>query len=75
MCMGCPDFVEYCDKPGCAGRDRLPDGRPNSYGRLRKFYLDSGDLCEHLQAEHGVRPARDLDQLLRGAAEGGESDA
>lgn len=54
MCIGCPDFVDYCGEGGCLGPEFLSDGSRNQHTRLRKFYLDSPVLCEHLTAKHGT---------------------
>ena len=66
MCIACPDFVDYCGADGCRGPEFLPDGRPNSYGLLRKFYLDTPAFCEHLTREYGTSIPGLADHVRRG---------
>ncbi len=42
MCIGCPDFVTYCNEGECCN----PNDGP--YGLYNKFYLGD-EYCKHLK--------------------------
>lgn len=52
MCVGCPDFVEFCAEGACNM------STPEKY-RHTTFYLGM-TLCEHLTARYGTADASHL---------------
>ena len=57
MCVGCPDFVDFCAEGSCNM------STPEKF-RGTTFYLDS-TLCEHLAARYGTTSASHLDHFRR----------
>lgn len=75
MCIGCPDFVDYCGEGACRGPEFLPDGSRNRYSLLRKFYLGSPAFCEHLTAKHGTSVPAEAARILRDPQPDGQDEA